>query len=117
MELLSIATDTDASENGKWFQYPSSEIEFLIARAGNTKHSAFLKQLEDDDRVGWKAFKDVLLDWKNVEINKKKVKFSDNQLKKMAEDERYAKVFTWISGISLAEENYRVQAINEMGEK
>lgn len=117
-KLLSIATDIDKNENGKWFPYPSSEIEFLIARAGNKKHSAFLKEAKGgEDRKGWEAFVDILLDWKNVDDEAgKSIKFNKTQLKKMAEDERYVSVFTWITNVALSEENYRLEAIEEMGE-
>ena len=120
LDINQIAIDPELARKGVWAEYMGGS--FLLARRG-PEHDARLGQLynehedvikkEDDEGarmisyIYQRAFCDtILLDWKNVGMGGKLIKFSPDEAMKIISDPRFTELAVFLEKFSLHHSNY-----------
>lgn len=120
LDINSIAIDPELARKGVWADYMGGS--FLLARRG-PEHDARLGQLYNENEtvikqeneegtrmlshIYQRAFCDtILLDWKNVGVAGKAIKFSPDEAMKIISDPRFTELAVFLEKFSLHHSNY-----------
>lgn len=120
LDINNIAIDPELARKGVWADYMGGS--FLLARRG-PEHDARLGQLFNENEavikleneeggrmlahIYQRAFCDtILLDWKNVGIGGKAIKFSPDEAMKIISDPRFTELAIFLEKFSLHHSNY-----------
>lgn len=127
--LNDFAVNVDAEETGVWVKV--NKMSFLIARAGNDKFKAEQKKLEKQSYGAMARRKDkrnderdieimmecvakaCVLDWKDVELDGKEVKYSEKKCIEIMTDKRFKPLASILIDFATDEERYLEEQIKE----
>lgn len=126
MDLASFKTNLTAEIEGVWVEIGEG-CELLIARLGNKEFRKFMKsaskpyrsmmrndQLPDDvaEKLMVKALAaTILLDWKELKLGGKKLKYSKEECERVLGDEEFKDFRDLVVEIAQARETFRFEEI------
>lgn len=126
--LNSFAVDVNKEENGIWEKV--GDMEFLVARAMNSQWKAMAKRLEATTfgNNSRKKEKDpekeldilikclaytAILDWRNVTLDGKEIKYSKDECYKILSDKRFKLLLEELIELSVNQERFKEEMIEE----
>jgi len=129
--LDAFRADLEAEQKGIWSRV--GDMEFLIARIGNDSWKREYKRMEDLQygparRRSKKLVRDeeydvdmmleclaktCILDWKNVSLNGKEIKFSVDKCVEILKDPKYKKLAAHLLDLAGEEDRYLAQEVEE----
>ena len=130
MELNSVKVDLKAEKEGTWFPF-DDESDIKIAAWGNKKHLKFLREQhtkygrklatnrmkdEEADIILADQWQYIVKDWRGITEGGVDVECTPEKLSELAGNKQYKYFFARIEAISKEDENFRVEAVQELGE-
>lgn len=131
--ITSIMMDPDLVNNGRWVQYPDSEIEVLVAYLDNPQHQAMAQNLCREKRLDVKreelttaewielqrinAAHTVLLGWKNIDDDQgNPIPYSNDKALEFINDPRLINFYAFVTTAAAEDAGYRMK-VKEDAEK
>jgi hypothetical protein len=132
MKLSSLATDLVKEDQGVWVTYPGTDVEFKIARFGNTlfetkrtqimraakerlKADGLTGELPDDkmrELILPAVSECIILDWKNLDDdNGLPIVCSKEAVVRLFSRRELRDVYAWILNESQKRDNYRAEVV------
>lgn len=130
MDIQSLRTDLNAAEDGIDFPF-GEDCTIKIAQWHNKKHLSCLRKIHkvhgrridagavpDDEANHLLAaqWEHIVTGWSGLMDGKTVLKYSPKTVIDLAQNPQYKGFFEQIGTLSKAEENYRMEALAEMGE-
>ncbi len=117
-DLNKFRVDAKKSAEGVWTPW-LEDIELLIARQGNPKFQEFIqaersqpkRKMTERDEADWAYANTILLGWKNVEIDGKKVPYSPKKAFELLQDPELADFRLFVIVNAQASERFRKEAL------
>jgi len=125
MDLNSLMNCLDDEENGKWYQY-DTKTKFKLARFGNKTHTAKTKALlnehnnlanggimttEEQIEMNAILMSTIVVDWKGLIMNGKKLDYSEDAVKDIWMDDRLKDFRKAIEGYADNGSNFRERVV------